>query len=386
MHDHRAALVYHPHLLRYDFGPYHPLRPERITAGLDLLIKARLWNAEAELLTPIPATDAELELVHDRAFIQAVQRAGGGELAGTQQQVAFGLSSSDNPPFPDMHYAAALVAGGSVQAARQIMNGALDHAFNPAGGLHHASHGRASGFCIYNDPAVAAAVAVREFGARVAYVDFDCHHGDGVQSIFYDRPDVLTVSFHESGRWLFPGTGDVDETGEAAGRGYSINVPFAPFTQDDSWLEAMHSMVPALIARFKPDLLISSHGCDTHEYDPLTHLSLSTRSFVAQAQLLHQLAHQHCDGRWLAVGSGGYDWRRVVPRSWAIVWAEMTCRQLDETLPAAWLDAWTEPGEEPLPRTFADPSEEQRQMPRKSEIDEINRAAVQAARGLARLG
>jgi acetoin utilization protein AcuC len=379
--DHRSAIAYHADFLGYDFGPQHPLRPERITAGLGLLRATGLWSAEDETLSPAAATDQELELVHDPAFIAAVKSAGSDWIPGEELR-RFGLSSTDNPAFPGMHHAAASVTGGSVAAVRQIMRGELAHAFNPAGGLHHAMHSRASGFCIYNDPAVAAAVAVKEFGARVLYVDFDCHHGDGVQWLFYGEPEVLTISFHESGRFLFPGTGDVDEIGEGAGRGYSVNVPMAPFTQDDSWLQAIHAVVPPLTELFAPDLIISSHGADTHRWDPLTHLALTTASFVAQASLVHELAHRHAEGRWLAVGSGGYDWRRVVPRSWSIAWAEMSGRQLPELLPESWRAEWHGDPLEPTPRAFLDAPEMGESTGR---ADEVTRANEQTIRAVLRL-
>jgi acetoin utilization protein AcuC len=215
--------------------------------------------------------------------------------------------------------------------------------------------GRASGFCVFNDPAVAAAVAVKEFGARVLYVDFDCHHGDGVQEIFYESPDVMTISFHESGRYLFPGTGFVEEIGRGPGRGFSLNVPMEPFTPDESWLQSVQAVLPPAVERFAPDLIISAHGADTHQWDPLTHISLTTRSFVEQVAITHGLAHEFAGGRWLAVGSGGYDWRRVVPRSWAIVWAEMTGRRALERLPAEWIGRWSPDAERPFPETLYDP-------------------------------
>ena len=381
---HVSAITHHPDFLLYDFGPQHPLRPERITAGLDLLEGAGIWRPETEALMPAPADRRELELVHDPAYVSVVEEASNGLVLG-RELAWYGLASADNPPFPDMHYASALVTGGSSEATRQIMRGQLRHAFNPAGGLHHALRSRASGFCIYNDPAVAAAIARDEFGARVLYLDFDCHHGDGVQSLFYDDPSVLTVSFHESGRFLFPGTGEVVELGEGAGKGFSLNVPFVPFTQDDSWLEAAHTVVPPLAERFKPDVIISSHGADTHVWDPLTHLALTTRSFFEQAHLVHELAHRCAAGRWLAVGSGGYDWRRVVPRSWAIVWSEMTGRPLPEHVPETWRERWQAESLEPLPVRFADSLDLSAPVARAAEVRRLNRETVQAVCRLAKL-
>lgn len=175
--------------------------------------------------------------------------------------------------------------------------GIARHAFNAAGGFHHAMQDRASGFCIYNDAAVAIAALLQDYEAHGLYVDFDAHHGDGVQWAFYDEPRVMTVSFHETGRYLFPGTGDLLELGKGAGRGLSVNIPLEAFTEDVSWLEAVSALLPSLVHTFHPDLIVSQHGCDTHTWDPLTHLALTTRAAAAQAKLTHDLAHEHCQGR-----------------------------------------------------------------------------------------
>jgi acetoin utilization protein AcuC len=378
----QAAIVAHPDFVHYDFGPYHPLRPERISAGLDLLLSSGLWNQSEEVLTAPLADVPELELVHAPEYIRAVDKAGSGSLP-YDDLTRFGLGSSDNPPFSNMHYAASLLAGGGLVAARAVMSGDFMHAFHPAGGLHHAHRTRASGFCVYNDPAVAAAAVVKEFGARVLYIDLDCHHGDGVQWIFYNSPDVFTLSFHESGRFLFPGTGDVTEIGDGPGEGYSLNVPFAPFTRDASWQDALGRVLSSVAATFRPDLIISNHGCDTHTWDPITHLSLSTSSFVRQAALCHELAHSFCEGRWVAVGSGGYDWQRVVPRAWAILWCEMSDRQLPDRLPPPWVSKWLQNAELPIPEQFLDPSSLTVPSRREQEIDATNAEAVELALRLA---
>jgi len=350
--DHKSLLAYHPEYLDYNFGPDHPLRPERLTAGLELLDQAGLIDRDRDTLVPDRA-DAEIALVHDDAYIHAVREAGDSWLPYGMLQ-RYGLSHPDNPAFPAMHEAAARVVGGSAAAMRQVMTGEIAHAFNPGGGWHHALRARAAGFCVYNDAAVAAAVAVHEFDARVLYLDFDCHHGDGVQWIFYDDPRVLTVSFHEDGQYLFPGTGGLEERGIGEGEGYAVNVPLAPFTDDSSWTEVIQTVVPAVADSFRPDVILSLHGADTHVWDPLTHLSLSTESFQRQAQLVHQLAHAATGGRWLAMGSGGYDWRRVVPRSWAILWTEMTGRPLPDKLPDDWIKHWSAGAPEPFPTAYLD--------------------------------
>lgn len=349
-HVHRSLLVYHPEYDHYDFGPEHPLRPERLHSGTSLLQALELWNPPS-----VPshgrASERELALVHTPDLISAVRHAERPD--STDVSLArFGIGTRDNPRFHNMHQAAALVAGGAIHAVRSVLNGQVDHAFHPFGGLHHAMRGRASGFCIYNDAALAAAVAAHEYGARVLYVDYDSHHGDGVQAIFYQRPDVFTLSFHESGRFLFPGTGFVEERGTGPGEGYTLNVPFEPYSRDEDWLRAVEDIVPEVAARFRPDLILSAHGADTHRDDPLTHMALTTRSFAAQATLTHTLAHTYSQGRWVAFGSGGYDWRSVVPRSWAILWAEMAGLDLPVSIPDRWRHRWET--DTPLPATLHD--------------------------------
>lgn len=224
-----------------------------------------------------------------------------------------------------MHDAAATVAGGSVVAAEAIHAGEAAHAFNPAGGLHHAARQRASGFCVYNDVAVAAAW-LRDRGHRVACVDVDAHHGDGTEAIFAGDPQVLTISLHESGRYLFPGTGFPADVGVGAGRGTSANLPLQPFAWDEPWLAAFEAVVPPLLRQFRPTVLVTQDGCDTHQLDPLTHLECSTRIWPYVGRRFHELAHELCEGRWLALGGGGYAVRVVVPRAWTLLFSQMVER------------------------------------------------------------
>jgi GNAT superfamily N-acetyltransferase len=275
------------------------------------------------------------------------------------------------------------------------------HVFHPAGGLHHAWPERASGFCIYNDIAVAIAHVLRASEAKILYIDFDAHHGDGVQRAFYDDPRVMTVSFHETGRYLFPGTGDVLELGKGLGRGYSVNVPLEPFTEDDSYIEVMNALLPPLVVSFAPDVIVSVHGCDTHAWDPLTHLDLTMRGIQAQIKLAHGLAHKYCQGRWLALGGGGYDQYRVVPRAWSILWAEMSEQALPDHLPEEWVKRWRpiwlsqEEEEEAeqeamgktvvsdhFPTTFEDRPEDFPPRSRRLAISHTNRRTVSLARKL----
>jgi acetoin utilization protein AcuC len=302
----QCTYVFSPRYLGYDLGPEHPLRPQRLQA-LNDLIEGLGWleGAHVGRVEPAAATDAELQLAHSEGYIEAVRALSAAE-PGVSAAI-WGLGPGDTPAFPGMHEFAAAIAGGTLTAARMVMQGETAHAFNPGGGLHHAMRDRASGFCIYNDLAVAIAAVVVEYGARVLYVDLDVHHGDGVQAAFYDDPRVLTVSFHETGRYLFPGTGAVPELGTGAGLGYSINVPLQAYTEDGSWLEAVESVLPPLVAGFQPDLILSQHGCDGHVWDGQSHLLLTNRASIESARLVHELAHEYANGRWVATGGGGYD-------------------------------------------------------------------------------
>jgi acetoin utilization protein AcuC len=256
-----------------------------------------------------------------------------------------------------MHEAGAMVAGGSLAAVDAVLRGVAEHAFHPGGGLHHAMRERASGFCIYNDAALALARA-RRAGLRVLYVDLDVHHGDGVQALFRDDPGVLTVSFHETGRYLFPGTGFADELGEGVAAGSVVNVPFEPGSGEGPWLDAVRALVPGLAAAFGPDLVVSQHGADSHAWDPLAHLRVTTTAMSEAARIVDAVAHRWAGGRWLATGGGGYDAYRVVPRTWSLVWLAGAHRDVPDATPGAWRERWAgeaaQYGQAPLPATFLD--------------------------------
>src|SRR5690606_27658723 len=236
----------------------------------------------------------------------------------------WGLGTEDNPIFPGMHEATATIVGGTLRCAEMVMSGEVRRAFNVAGGLHHAHRDRASGFCIYDDLAAAIAWIRERYDARVLYIDYDAHHGDGVQGIFYHDPDVLTLSIHESGRYLFPGTGFVDELGEGDGYGYSLNLPMEPHTGDESWLNATRSLLPEVFEAFRPGVRVLQNGCAAHLLDPLPQLRCSTRLYEETVGLCCELAERHCEGRVIATGGGGYSVWRVVPRAWTLVWATLT--------------------------------------------------------------
>nr|BBH88244.1 hypothetical protein KTC_29950 [Thermosporothrix sp. COM3] len=422
MHNERARLAFDPAELHYQLGPQHPLQPVRIEALIDLLRTSGLWDQQdpATFLPIRQATDAELKLAHTRDYIQAVQKLSEsdefmieGELKERAWlQMRYGFNSDDTPPVLDMHDVAAWIAGGSLVGLSAIMGlpegGTFAseeerplRVFHPSGGLHHAWSDRASGFCIYNDVGVAIAHVLQATEAKVLYIDFDAHHGDGVQKLFYDDPRVMTISLHETGRYLFPGTGDVLETGRSVGRGYAVNVPLEPFTEDDSYIEVMNVLLHPLVTSFAPDVIVTQHGCDTHAWDPLTHLALTMRGIRAQAKMARQLADTYCGGRWLAVGGGGYALYRVVPRAWALVWAEMTGQQVPEQLPSEWVERWRERWQERMkqdvellevmrstkgtstfPSTFLDKEEDFPPQPRRWSISNTNRQTAALVRHL----
>jgi acetoin utilization protein AcuC len=304
-------------------------------------------------LAPEPATDAELEWLHSADYVATVRRFS----TDPDEPPIAGIGPGDDPAFAGMHEAAAIVAGGSIRAMEVILRGDVEHAYQPGGGLHHAMRSRASGFCIYNDVALAIARARRE-GLRVLYIDLDVHHGDGVQALHYDDPAVMTISFHESGRSLFPGTGSISEMGEGTAAATSVNVPLEPGCGPEAWLAAVRAVLPALAAAFGPDVIVSQHGADGHVWDPLAHLSLTTTAMGEAARLVDRMAHRYAGGRWLATGGGGYSVYRVVPRVWALTWLAMAHKAVPERLPAEWRARWEGDAarwdDAPLPPGFED--------------------------------
>jgi acetoin utilization protein AcuC len=315
-------------LTEYDFGPGHPLAPVRVELTMRLARSLGVLDAPGVAVTaPAPATDADLQLVHTPEYIAAVRRAG--ESGLSPELFRFGLGTADDPVFPGMHEASALVTGATLAAARAVALGSAEHAVNIAGGLHHAMADHASGFCVYNDPAIAIVALLDQGLERVAYVDIDVHHGDGVQAAFYDDPRVLTISLHEHPATLFPGTGRPSETGGPGAEGYAVNVALPAGTPDAGWLRAFHAIVPPLLRAFEPQLLVSQHGCDTHWMDPLANLRLTIDGQRAAHAAIHRLAHETAGGRWLLTGGGGYELVQAVPRTWTHLLAEASGRPVD---------------------------------------------------------
>lgn len=314
-----AVVVWDEALLRYNMGD-HPLDPVRVELTVALARELGVLDRPGvRVVAPGPADDATLALVHQADYVAAVKAAPDDPFFR-----GWGLNTPDNPVFDDMHEASAHVVGATVAAAEAVWRGEASRAVNVAGGLHHAMPARASGFCVYNDPAIAVA-RLLELGAdRVAYVDVDVHHGDGVQAVFWDDPRVLTISLHETPLTLFPGSGFPAETGGPAAAGGAANVALPPGTDDAGWLRAFHAVVPALLRAFRPQLLVTQCGADSHRLDPLADLRLTVDGQRAAYLVLRALADELCDGRWVATGGGGYALVEAVPRAWTHLLAAAT--------------------------------------------------------------
>ncbi|MBQ4897399.1 acetoin utilization protein AcuC [Paenibacillus sp. Marseille-P2973] len=385
-----ALFVHHDKSMNYRFHDHHPFHPIRLQLTLDLLSSIGAL-APSQMLLSRPASDEELMWIHQPAYIEAVkalsQATPEPDWIGRAEQ--YGLMDEDTPYFAGMHEAASYVTGGTITAVEAVMSGKSTHALHLGGGLHHALSAKAAGFCVYNDAAVAISYARRHYNARVLYVDTDVHHGDGVQWSFYSDPEVCTYSIHETGKYLFPGTGYLNERGEHQGYGACLNVPLQPYTEDASWMECFEQSISRLTAYFKPDLIVSLHGCDAHALDPLSHMHCSMDIYNRMPAILHELAHTYCEGRWVAVGGGGYDMWRVVPRAWGLLWLEMSHHPLKQALdegdpahahlPQSWIDKWQGQTQQTLPTEWLDDLSRWEGIPRRDEITAKNRENLAVA-------
>jgi acetoin utilization protein AcuC len=331
---HRTTVIWDDGFTAYDFGPDHPMGPVRLDLTTRLARALGVLD-DVELVNPATADDELLATVHEPAYIEAVRAASEHPEQADRNR---GLGTEDDPAFRGMHEASARVVQGTVEVCRRVWEGETDHGVNYCGGLHHAMRTHASGFCIYNDIAVGIQWLLDQGVERVAYVDIDVHHGDGVERIFWNDPRVLTVSVHENGQHLFPGTGWPGDVGGPDARGTVANVALPPGTTDAAWLRAIDSVVPPLVRAFEPEVLVTQHGCDTHLEDPLAHLAITVDAQRRAHEELHDLAHDVCGGRWVALGGGGYSLVDVVPRSWTHLTAIAAHRPVppDTPLPEEW--------------------------------------------------
>jgi acetoin utilization protein AcuC len=332
----KTAFIYSDQFAGFDYGSNHPLKPFRLKLTYELIKACSLLDVpDPRLIEPYPARDEDLLAYHSREYIEILNNANKGRhIAGGD---VFGLGPGDNPIFPGVLDWSKLVAGASLKAADLVDSKEASITFNIAGGLHHAHASQASGFCYINDPVLAIQSLVAR-GRRVAYIDIDAHHADGVQEAFYHTDRVLTISLHETGNSLFPGTGFEYETGEDAGKGYSVNVPLPPGTDDELFIHAFTEVVPPLIDSFKPDIVVSQLGVDTFRNDPLAHLNITTKGFCRVVAMIKALAP-----KWVALGGGGYD-IATVARAWTLAWAIMNDVAAPEVIPESFLQQYPDAG------------------------------------------
>jgi len=376
----------------YRFSDDHPFHPIRLRLTEELLHSCGALDGEQ--LTPayfLKTAEQIIRNIHRADYINSVTALSNDDPSSGEISLAdrYGLEADgDTPYFAGMHEAAVAVSAGSIAAADAVMSGRADHALHLAGGLHHAFPDRASGFCVYNDAAAAISYIRDKYNARVLYIDTDVHHGDGVQWFFYTDPEVFTLSIHETGKFLFPGSGFPHERGDSSGYGACLNVSMEPYTEDDSWLECFQQAVEHAIRSFKPDIIISQHGCDAHAYDPLAHIQCSMQIYREMPRIIHRLAEQYTYGKWVALGGGGYDHWRVVPRAWSLLWLEMNdhpiLASIDSELhggllPRSWpstLRSSRKP-DLSLPTTWLDDTASWEPMPRRTEITAKNKANLE---------
>ena len=334
-----TAFVDRQGLAGYDLGTDHPLAPVNRELAIDLIrMYGMLDRPDVRVLEPGPGDEELIARVHTPAYMAQVRRySAQPALAHAFEAGMWGLAAGgDTPAFAGMHEAAVAVCGASVTAAMEVWEGRATRVFSAAGGLHHAFANKANGFCIYNDAAVAIQALLDAGAERVAYVDVDVHHGDGTQFIFYDDPRVLTCSVHESGRYLFPGTGALDERGVGKGVGTSVNIPLPAFAGDGPYMRAIEDVIVPMVRDFAPDIIVTQDGVDPHHQDPLAHLQVRMATFPRLWRVLHDMADEVTDGRWIALGGGGYN-VDVLPRAWALLFAEMTGAALPDDIPPEWL-------------------------------------------------
>ena len=356
----KVGFIYTEGFFKYNFGIHHSLQPVRLELTHKLMESyGLLENPNLVVHEPTMATLEDLYLVHTKEYVDAVRKYSENpkEIVGQHYSVTFGLGTMDNPVFPGMFEASSLAVGASINAAELVMDESneINTAFNIAGGLHHAMSKLASGFCIFNDAAVAIQkIRIKYPDIKVMYLDIDAHHGDGVQDTFYEDSDVLTLSIHQDGNTLFPGTGFMEDQGTETGKGYSINFPVYPGTYDSVYTDMMKTHIPPIMKAFQPDILVTQLGADTYFGDPLTQLGLSTSGHYKIYKLIKSFVEKYSKGRWVAVGGGGY-LMSAVPRSWTLALSVMLDENLPNNIPNDWIEFFEQKSlDEPTPYELRD--------------------------------
>jgi acetoin utilization protein AcuC len=343
----KTGLIWDEGFLDYNFGPQHPLRPIRVKLTYDLIrSKGILQQGSVEVIRPRLASREEILLFHEEDYVRLVEQ--------YSKRGSGPLDMGDTPAFKGCYEATSLVVGASIVATDAVMSGGLSHAFNPSGGLHHAHPERASGFCIFNDPAVVIAYLKSRYKLkRIVYLDIDAHHGDGVMYGYYDDPAVLDIDFHESGNFLFPGTGFPDELGKGEARGLKLNIPLPPSTGDEAYLDAFEQIVPDALKKFRPEIILVQCGADGHIDDRLAHLRLTTKVYTEVISQMHDLAHELCNGRLLLFGGGGYTLANV-PRVWTLAFSTLAGVKPSDEIPSEWSKEFEKAAKEDPPHKLYD--------------------------------
>ena len=372
-----AAVIHHPAYADYAFGDRHPFNPVRVRMTLDLL---DALGHPLSCVEPRPASREEVLDVHEDYYVRRVEALSRGEAVADAAR--YGLGTPDTPAFPGMDEAARWHVGGTLDAARAIAEGGERRVVQLGGGLHHAQRNFASGFCVYNDLAIAIQWLARK-GFWVAYVDIDVHHGDGVQQILYDDRRVMTISLHESGRFLFPGTGEVRDLGSGVGRGLKLNLPLEPFTEGESWLEVFDAVVPAALRHFRPGVIVVQAGADAHYADPLADLMLTTRDYEAIFRRLLALADELAAGRVLFTLGGGYSFS-AASRIWSILCLLVRDLPVPDRLPGEWTARWRDAPGGPVPDGMHDAELPAGAVPQREEIARKNRQTAERLMDAAR--
>lgn len=374
-----TGYVYSEDLLQYRFSNEHPFNQMRLKLTTELLKDANFLKDE-HIVIPRIATDEELALIHQYDYIQAIRHASHGILSEHEAK-KYGLNGDDTLQFKHMHRHSARIVGGALNLVDCIMDGTFINGCHLGGGLHHALPGRANGFCIYNDVAITAKYLVEKYHQRVMVIDTDAHHGDGTQWSFYTDNRIMTYSIHETGKFLFPGSGHYTERGEDIGYGYTVNVPLEPYTEDASYLEVFKETVEPLVAAFKPDIILSVHGLDIHYRDPLTHMNCTLNSLYSIPYIIQDLAKRYCNHKVLMFGGGGYNIWRVVPRAWSHVFLSLIGEPIQRGyLLLNWINKWKLYSTVKLPKRWEDRLNDYAYIPRTKEISDKNlRIAKQVA-------
>lgn len=363
--------VYSDALLRYRFHNKHPFNQMRVKLTTELLLSTG-YLSESQIITPRQATIDEIAMVHKYDYIQAVMR-GEKNLLTPDEQQKYGLDDEDTHVFSRIHRSTATIIGGGLNLVDAIMEGKFRNGCHLAGGLHHAHEGRASGFCVYNDAAIYIKYLNEKYQQRVLYIDTDAHHGDGVQWTFYASNQVMNYSIHETGKFLFPGSGHYTERGTDQGFGYSINVPLEPYTEHDSFLEVFKKTLNQVAESFQPDFIVSVNGSDIHYLDPLTHMSCDLNTLYQIPYIITEVAEKYCGGKQIMLGGGGYNIWRVVPRAWSHIHLSLIHQpRLHGRLPEDWLNKWRHYSPVPIPEYWEEQYDDYQDIPRRPEIAKQN--------------